>query len=150
MMENKFSSKYEEANSNIKRLDNVSKNCIADSVEFVAFLETNKEFFKSNIIKLNAGSRITALEKLISRISSYSLNKYLSDKDVRKYLFKNRFYTKHQYNNLSLLCSLSFFICFLILSIIFFRQDESFSHIVFALMFLSCIFYILDCYEGFL
>lgn len=147
MMENKFSSKYEESNSNIEKRLNKSAKTNNEVIEFIAFLETNKEFFKKNILGFTASTRINALSDLIEEVSSYSLEKYLSNKDVRYYLFKNRFFTKTQYANLSILvCTLSFVI-FFILSIIFFRNHDAIRELISAGAAVSILFYIFDGFE---
>ncbi len=142
-MDNKierFSNKFDDGNKNIES-DNLSN---ADYVEFIAFLEKNKGYFKTAVLKYPASTRFLYLDDLISERSDYELKNYIKNRSVKHYMFKNRVYTIYQYEILSLILSalLGFvFIGFFISSI------PNIMAYMIASFLLSIVFYLFDVFE---
>ena len=142
-MDNKierFSNKFDEGNKNIES-DNLSN---ADYVEFIAFLEKNKGYFKTVVLKYPASTRFLYLDALISERSDYELKNYIKNRSVKRYMFKNRFYTIYQYEILSLILSALLGFVFIGFFISFIPNIMAY---MIASFLLPIVFYLFDVFE---
>ena len=142
-MDNKierFSNKFDDGNKNIES-DNLSN---VDYVEFIAFLEKNKGYFKTSILKYPAPTRFLYLDDLISKRSDYELKNYIKNRSVKHYMFKNRFYTIYQYEILSLI--LSALLGFVFIGFFISAIPNIMAYMI-ASFLLSIVFYLFDVFE---
>ncbi len=142
-MDNKierFSNKFDDGNKNIES-DNLSN---ADYVEFIAFLEKNKGYFKTAVLKYPASTRFLYLDDLISERSDYELKNYIKNRSVKHYMFKNRVYTIYQYEILSLILSALLGFVFIGFFISFIPNIMAY---MIASFLLSIVFYLFDVFE---
>ena len=142
-MDNKierFSNKFDDGNKNIES-DNLSN---VDYVEFIAFLEKNKGYFKTAVLKYPASTRFLYLDVLISERSDYELKNYIKNRSVKHYMFKNRVYTIYQYEILSLILSALLGFVFIGFFISFIPNIMAY---MIASFLLSIVFYLFDVFE---
>ena len=146
-MENKiklFSDKFENSNKNIEKSKKTINSNEIDAIEFIVFLERNKQYFKNEVFKYDASSRLLYLDTLILRTSFYRLKDYEKNKNVKLYLFKNRFYTTAQYEVLSLILSI---VTAFVLVGLFSLFIPNITVYVIASCLASAAFYLFDVYE---